>query len=242
MKYYSKKFYESLKLNYESAEKIVSFILKIVNPKSVVDVGCGLGVFLNVFKKKGIKKILGIDGKYVSKDKLLFSKNEFLEHDLEKPINIKKKFDLVLSLEVAEHISNNNSDVFVESLVNLGDIIVFSSAIPYQGGTNHINEQWPIYWRKKFEKKGYVLVDCLRNKMWNDKKILFYYSQNIFFYIKKKILKKNKKIMKEFEKNKDNPLSIIHPDLFLFNSKRYYFYKKILPFLNIEFFKKILKR
>ena len=57
-----------------------------------------------------------------------------------------RKFDLVLSLEVAEHLPSECAEAFVESLVNLGPVILFSAAIPYQGGENHVNEQWPEYW------------------------------------------------------------------------------------------------
>ena len=43
--------------NLESPNRIVPEVLKFVSPKSVVDIGCGLGNFLHVFKQNGVEEI-----------------------------------------------------------------------------------------------------------------------------------------------------------------------------------------
>ena len=110
---------ESLK----SAKIIVPIILDLLQPRSVIDVGCGTGTFLSVFREKGIKNIFGIDGPWVNKEKLHIPKEFFQHSDLEKPVNINKKFDLAISLEVAEHLSKNSAETFVNTLTDRKSVV-----------------------------------------------------------------------------------------------------------------------
>ncbi|MDD5749727.1 MAG: methyltransferase domain-containing protein [Patescibacteria group bacterium] len=217
---YTERFFkENSSYSLKSAKVMVPLILKLLHPKSIVDVGCGTGDFLYIFQKNGVKDILGIDGDYVNKKKLLIPKKLFLETNLEKPLNLKRKFDLVISLEVAEHLSEKYAKQFIKTLTNLGSIVLFSAAIPLQGGTHHINEQWPEYWVKIFARRNYLAIDCFRKKIWNNKKVSFWYAQNTLLFVKKDLLQKNLILKKEFELNKNSILSVVHPRLFLFKLK-----------------------
>lgn len=62
---------------------------------------------------------------------------------------------------------------------------MFSAAIPHQGGTDHFNEQPPAYWADIFKEFDYVCFDILRDKIWENKKIAFWYRQNMMFYVHK---------------------------------------------------------
>ena len=149
---YTNKFFKNhLAKSLSSAELIVPEILHYIQPKSVIDFGCGIGTFLSVFYKTGITDILGIDGDYVDRNNLLIDKKYFLPRDLTQPMIIDKKYDLALSLEVAEHLPESKANVFITSLCSASPFVVFSAAVPHQGGTNHINEQWPPYWINKFK-------------------------------------------------------------------------------------------
>lgn len=172
--------------NVTSAEEIVPLIIDWINPSRVVDVGCGIGTWLSVFKRFGVPNLLGIDGSHVDKALLHINNEEFLEHDLREPIDLGEKFDLVISLEVAEHIPESFSDTFIDTLTNLGSCILFSAAIPYQGGDGHLNEQWPSYWQEKFDKRGFILHDCIRSFIWNNKRVKPWYRQNMFLAVHKK--------------------------------------------------------
>ena len=170
--------------NMQSPLILIPYFLELGDIKSVVDIGCGLGTFLRAFKEKGINDIIGIDGKWCKKE-LLFKNIEpvnFIEKDLEEEIKLERKFDLAISLEVAEHLSPQRADSFVKDLCNLSDNIIFSAALPYQGGDNHLNEKPLSYWIKIFEKNGFDCFDTIRPKIWGDDRIFWWYRQNIVFF------------------------------------------------------------
>jgi len=213
----------------KSAKVIVPIVLDFYQPLSVVDVGCNAGEFLSVFRENRIKNIFGIDGPWVNKEKLRIPKEYFMHADLEKPILIDKKFDLAVSLEVAEHLSRNSAKIFVKTLTNLAPVILFSAAIPFQGGLHHLNEQWPEYWLKLFAQEGYVPIDCVRKRIWNNENVSFWYAQNILFFVKKSYLQKNDRLKKEFEQTEPSALAIIHPKLYLHKAKRLNLILKLVP-------------
>ena len=167
--------------NLKDPSIIVPEIKRLLDPKSVVDFGCGIGTFLSVFKSLGVRDILGIDGSWTNKELLYkyISPEEFKEFDLEKEIKLDKKYDLALCLEVAEHLSEDAAEIIVQNLVNSGQVILFSAAIPFQGGQNHVNEQWLTYWEEKFARHNYVMLDILRPIFWDNSEIYWWYKQNM---------------------------------------------------------------
>lgn len=218
---YDKNFYEHEgKSALSAAEILLPFIIDNLGCKSIVDFGCGTGEWLSVAKRLGCQTILGVDGAYV-KSKLVIDDSEFVVYDLCKRIALQKKFDLAISLEVAEHISSDFADVFVENLISHSDVVLFSAAIPFQGGTHHVNEQYPSYWRKKFVQYDFEVCDCLRQIFWNDNRIEAFYRQNIFLYCRKEI----KNDLKGKLMNSDSRLiDFIHPTIWsLRNTKQYFF-------------------
>src|SRR5215211_1558289 len=136
-----------------SAEVIVPLVLEVVKARSVIDVGCGTGEWLSVFKEHGVEDIWGVDGEYVNIKTLAIPEERFIPYDLKRPYRIDRAFDLVVSLEVAEHLPADCAETLVDSLTGLGSVVLFSAAIPYQGGEHHINEQWPEYWIRLFHSK-----------------------------------------------------------------------------------------
>jgi SAM-dependent methyltransferase len=202
-----------------SAEVIVPIAIKLVQPTSVIDVGCGDGTWLSVFAEHGISDFIGIDGKWVDEKLLRISKEHFNIHDLTKPFRMKRRFDLVVSMEVAEHLPLQCAEVFVNTLVNLGSVVLFSAAIPLQGGTNHVNEQWPDYWIKLFSKRGYVLVDAIRKKVWQRPDVVYWYAQNTVMYVEKAFLSRYPLLETEYNSTYPDQISIVHPKLYLSKSE-----------------------
>ena len=219
---YTKDFYDALREGAErSAKEIIPLVLELIQPKSVIDVGCGLGTWLSVFKEYGVVDVLGVDGDYVDKTRLDISEQQFLSFDLRNPFEIDRQFDLVVSLEVAEHLASECAETFVNSLTRLGPVILFSAAIPFQGGTDHVNEQWPDYWVKYFKDRGYVAIDSIRRNIWQNDKVEFWYVQNILMFIRQDYLESNFLLGREFEKTSRFQLSIVHPKQYLAVAKRY---------------------
>ncbi|MBV6624301.1 MAG: class I SAM-dependent methyltransferase [Rivularia sp. (in: Bacteria)] len=201
--------------SFNSAQIILPIVVDLVQPKSVIDVGCGQGIWLSVLKQLGIDDILGLDGDYIQKCELKIPEYNFQAQDLTQSFKFDRKFDLVMSLEVAEHLPEEESISFVTSLTNLGKVILFSAAIPFQGGVNHVNEQWQNYWVKKFSKLGYVAVDCIRYRVWNNSQVDFWYAQNTFLFIDKNSLDSYPKLKEEFQKTNFSSLPIVHPKKYL---------------------------
>ena len=135
-----------------SAVACVPLILETLSPRSVIDVGCGHGEWLAAVMGCGIHDILGIDGDYVDRAQLRIPATAFLARDLTRPLALEKRFDLALSLEVAEHLPASSALNFVRGLTSLAPAIVFSAAVPRQGGCHHVNEQWPWYWKELFSR------------------------------------------------------------------------------------------
>src|SRR4051812_9530861 len=105
--------------NSRAAEVVVPHVLNILQKKinSVVDVGCGTGTWLQVFKDAGIKDIVGIDASYVDRSALVIdAQNEFVQKDIRLPFTLDKTFDLVICLEVAEHLPASSAPGLVHTL------------------------------------------------------------------------------------------------------------------------------
>jgi len=189
---YDEQFYDNrhLETSYSSSKIIIPLLKEKISFKSVVDVGCGIGGWLKAFAETGIEDYLGIDFNSISDSKLAIPKNKFLRHDLRTPLKLKRKFDLAISIEVAEHLEEKYADIFLNSLTNLSDIIMFSAAIPKQGGKDHVNEQENIYWVKKFKERRYICLDLIRPKILLNQKVGLVYRQNLLIFIKEDKLKK----------------------------------------------------
>ena len=172
-------------ISYESANRVLPLVLSVVPAKSAIDVGCGAGTWTSKLMDCGVSDVLGIDGDYVNLDLLRIPRAAFQAWDLRKPIAIDRRFDLAVCLEVAEHLPPKRAGGLVEDLVKLAPVVLFSAAIPGQGGVNHINERYLSYWANLFAARDYVLVDIIRPAIWNDEKCDGCYRQNAVLFVHK---------------------------------------------------------
>jgi hypothetical protein len=167
----------------QSARRLVPAILRLVPARSVVDVGCGLGTWLSVFVEHGVADVLGIDGGHVRGVGLEIAADRFLAHDLSRPLTLTRRFDLAMSLEVAEHLPAAAAAGFVAGLCALAPVVLFSAAVPSQGGVHHVNEQWPDHWARCFAAHDYMCADVLRLAFWDDPDVSWWYAQNACLYV-----------------------------------------------------------
>jgi SAM-dependent methyltransferase len=195
---------------------VIPALFELVRPASVVDVGCGIGEWLAEFAAAGVTDLLGIDGPHVDRGKLLIEPERFSARDLAEPLEVGRRFDLAISLEVAEHLPEACAESFVASLVSLAPVVLFSAAIPYQQGTGHVNGQWPEYWQTIFEEHGYTVADCLRPRLWNNDRVSWWYRQNMLVFADRKRLADHPKLAAAVDQaSSDAPLSLVHPGCYL---------------------------
>lgn len=172
-----------------SARAILPILQQFVPVNSVADFGCGQGAWLAVWKELGVPMVRGIDGQYIDPESLLINRSEFLPHDLTGDIDMGHSYDLVQSLEVAEHLPEQSAEKFINTLTQHGKIILFSAAAPGQGGENHINERPYEYWRKLFRRHGLLAFDPIRPSIKNDSGIMPWYRYNTLVYIHESVIK-----------------------------------------------------
>ncbi len=171
-----------------SASIVIPYLLEYIDVASVIDIGCGPGQWPYVFQTYGVKEAIGIDGAHVPPESRKIKL--FHEFDLSDIPGLKNflratfsaSFDLCLSLEVAEHLPAAIARDFIGMLTDLSDCVLFSAAIPYQTGENHINEQPHEYWHSLFAERGFRCCDIFRKKFWNNPSVNWWYRQNMFLY------------------------------------------------------------
>lgn len=196
-----------------SAARIAPWVVRVVRPTSVLDIGCGDGAWLNAFRSEGVADIFGVDGDYVDRSRLLIQPQSFIPVNLTQPFDLRRKFDLVVCLEVAEHLSPEAAATILESIVRHADVVLFSAAIPRQVGTSHLNEQWPSYWIERFATYEYQVVDIVRPQFWEDKMVSAWYRQNAMLFINKQG-GYAQELLRTLSKAKSfDGRSLVHPEL-----------------------------
>jgi SAM-dependent methyltransferase len=193
-----------------SAERILPLVLEALSPRSLVDVGCGSGAWLAEAARLGVDDYLGIDG-YTPAESLRIPADRFVLHDLTTPVRLEQRFDLALCLEVAEHLPADAADVLVDSLVRLAPAVLFSAALPSQGGDQHVNEQWPDYWAERFKAQGLVVVDALRPAIWSNEGVAWWYRQNMLLFCEPELVDRLPAVGDARRVTREKQLSVVHP-------------------------------
>lgn len=168
----------------EGAREALRLLFPGKFPGSVLDVGCGIGTWLKAAQMRGASEVVGVDGVPIPSDQLLISEDRFHVADLNRPLSLDRRFELVLCLETAEHLEPESADILVSTLAAHGDRILFSAATPGQPGTNHVHCQWPDYWQELFNRRGFACSDSVRWSMWDNEAIEPWYRQNLMLAVR----------------------------------------------------------
>jgi hypothetical protein len=216
---YDRQFYEArYNGSLQSARVIIPMVLRYFPVRSVVDIGCGIGTWLKVFEENRVQNILGIDGPHIDPAMLVMQSKEFLAVDLRAELCLVVRYDLAMSLEVAEHLPKKLSTSFVTKLTEAAPIVLFSAAIPGQPGVQHINMQWQDYWRAIFGGRGYIALDIVRPAVWGRGDVDYWYQQNTIVYCHNSIAATRSDLPWASEKTS---LNIVHPALYEQKTKEY---------------------
>jgi cyclopropane fatty-acyl-phospholipid synthase-like methyltransferase len=175
-----------------SARKVLPVAMEVQRCRSIIDVGCGTGAWLAAAAESGVADVIGVDGGYVNLDQLEIPRERFVAADLSTltfaalraaPAVGDRRFDMAMSLEVAEHLPEAAAAGFVALLTSLSDVVLFSAAIPFQGGTAHLNEQFPSWWARHFASRGFMALDIVRDRVWDDASVEWWYRQNVMLFV-----------------------------------------------------------
>jgi len=166
-----------------SARIVIPLVRKQLQVNSVLDVGCGAGAWLSEYLSQGVADCAGVDGNYVDRASLLIPAELFFPRDVSAEFDLSRGFDLVQCLEVGEHIEPECSATLVANLVRHGDYVLFSAAVPGQGGENHINERPYSFWRALFAGHGYAPYDFVRPHLRNAAGVEAWYRHNVVLYV-----------------------------------------------------------
>ncbi|MDD5193712.1 MAG: class I SAM-dependent methyltransferase, partial [Candidatus Nanoarchaeia archaeon] len=186
---YSQDFFqENIDVSVEGARKCVNIIYEELKPKKVIDFGCGPGIFIKEFEKKGVE-VLGVDGSPAAKEKAVIDKDKIMIKDLREDVTIKGRFDLTICFEVAEHIDNRFSETLVKNVTKNSDKILFTAAKKGQGGTDHINEQDNEFWIELFNKQGFKFEEDITKRLKQkmiEEKVLWWIPENLMYFEKER--------------------------------------------------------
>jgi SAM-dependent methyltransferase len=165
-----------------SAAIVVPIVGSLAAVGSVADFGCGTGAWLAAWQQLGVDDVVGCDGPHVNPALLQFDAARFVAADLAGPVRLGRRFDLVQSLEVAEHLPPAAGPTFVDTLVSHGALVLFSAAVPGQGGEHHVNERPLEYWRELFRQRGFTALDALRPRVARDARVEPWYRYNSLLF------------------------------------------------------------
>jgi SAM-dependent methyltransferase len=209
---YDRSFYETLsEQSRPSAGVVVPLLVHLVAPRSVIDLGCGTGEWLAAFTTEGIHDVVGVDAGDVPSELVRIAPERMMRAELTKPLDLGRTFDLALSLEVGEHLPESSAPTLVDSLVRHAPVVAFSAAVPDQRGTNHVNEQWQDWWAELFAQRGYLAVDAIRRRIWNEEGVQFWYAQNLLLYVERDELSRRPLLRTEHELMGTQQLALVHP-------------------------------
>lgn len=206
---YNLKFYDAIEGgSRRSAEVIVPLVIELLHPQSVIDIGCGTGLWLAEFARQGVRTYIGVDGAHVDPLRLSFSSDRFIAANLAETKELPGSYDLAISLEVAEHLPEASAEQFIGLITKLAPAVLFSAAIPGQGGVGHVNEKWQDYWRQIFHSRGFVPVDVIRPIIFGHSAIEPWYQQNMILYVdpEKSGFEVDSTVSRE-----DRSLNLVHP-------------------------------
>ncbi|HPR82705.1 MAG TPA: class I SAM-dependent methyltransferase [Pontiellaceae bacterium] len=185
---YSAKYYQTLVEPYarKSAPPMAQSIVETFHPESVIDIGCGSGALLVALRKLGVRRLLGLDYADAGLDIARARGLDTRKFDIvTEKLLYSACYDVVVSMETAEHLPEDAADRYVELLCSLAPLVIFTAARPGQGGIGHLNEQPPEYWIELFKAHGFHLAEKTTadwQTAWTAAGVANFYTRNLMVF------------------------------------------------------------
>jgi len=190
-KKYSYKYYNRHLVKYKEWENDVGkYIFNTFSPDSILDLGCGVGSYIEGALLAGCKKVLGIELNFDNAKEYFTDLicPYIISGDVTINLKLQCKFDCVISFEVGEHIEPDGTQGFINNLTSYTNkYIIFTAASPGQRGTGHINLLDKNIWIESVVKKGFVYRGDLVDKCkidWKEFNVESYIIKNLMIFRK----------------------------------------------------------
>jgi len=201
-----------------AADVILPIVFSVVAVESVVDVGCGYGNWLAAARALGVTDLTGIEGPWAAawRDRdVLATEFDLVLADLEAPLRVERTYDLVICIEVVEHLTARRAPGFVADLCAAGETVLLGAAIPGQRGPNHVHERWLSQWAADFAQHGYEPIDCIRPRIWGDPSLWTHHRQNPVLFVAEHRGSDARARAHALPEPGPDALDVVHPDFLL---------------------------
>jgi len=208
-----------LNANRYAATVVFNILDQHLDINSVLDLGCGIGTWMQIAVQKPGRSALGVELEEYAAADLLVSSDTVISTSIAYAFDLHRRFDLALCLETAEHIDEEFARNIVDNCVRHANIVLFSAALPGQGGLHHINEQPAEYWEALFNERDYELIDLIRSLIWHDSRVPTWYRQNMLLFVARSMTDTVSRLKSEAACARP-AISRAHPDLFLYHANQ----------------------
>jgi SAM-dependent methyltransferase len=185
---YSQRYYQTMVEPYaqKSVPQMAASIVGTFHPARVIDIGCGSGALLVELRKLGVRNLIGLDASEAGLEIAAARGLDTRQFDIcSETWNEPLRFDLAVSMEVAEHLPASAAGRYIDLLCSLAPVIVFTAAPPGQGGIGHLNEQPPGYWQDFFTAHGFRLCRetvAAWQADWHAAGVAGFYTENLMIF------------------------------------------------------------